>query len=130
MREVPKGGWPRTLGQRICQALGSGGGSDWEEECASGPPVRTDLRCDLLDCRSVRVTELREGARAVISCLEAPEDGAGRRLASLGMLPGEEVVLEQTFPAYVLRMGYTELALDRALAERVRVHLLAVTAGG
>lgn len=113
-----------NLGRKIWEGLRARGGSGWDEGCASGVPVRADVRCDLLDCRSVRLSELGEGARAVISCLEAPGDRAGRKLAALGMLPGEDVVLEQTFPAYVVRVGYTELALDRELAAHVRVHPL------
>lgn len=127
MRALVEGG--RTFGQRIWEALRPGGGSDWDQGCPSGAPVRTDPRCDLLDCRSVRITELPEGGRAVISCLEAPGEGAGRKLAALGLLPGEEVVLEQAFPAYVLRVGYTELALDRTLARHVRVHPLRTAHG-
>ena len=43
------------------------------------------------------------------------------RLAALGVLPGVPLRLVQDYPAYVVRMGFAELALDRSLASLVRV---------
>lgn len=96
----------------------------WDRSCAVGEPVPEEERCRALDCPTVRVTELREGARATVSCLEAPGGPAARKLAALGLLPGTDLVLVQTFPVWVLRSGYAEIALDRGLAEHVRVHVL------
>jgi ferrous iron transport protein A len=111
-----------TLGQRIWEALRPLGGLGWSEECPSGAPLPTEGRCGGVDCDSVRLTDLAEGARGVVSCLESPGGDAARKLAALGLLPGEVLTLEQVFPAYVVRVGYARLALDRALAGLVRVH--------
>ncbi len=37
------------------------------------------------------------------------------------MLPGVPLRLMQTYPAYVVRIGYAEIALDAELARLVRV---------
>jgi DtxR family Mn-dependent transcriptional regulator/ferrous iron transport protein A len=39
----------------------------------------------------------------------------------LGILPGIPVRLVQAYPAYVLRVGFAEIALDFELARLVRV---------
>jgi DtxR family Mn-dependent transcriptional regulator len=93
----------------------------WGDECPAGAPVPAVERCTAVDCDSVRLTALAEGEHARVTCLEAPGSAEARRLASLGILPGVELVLLQRTPAFVLRVGYTDLALDTGLAERVRV---------
>ncbi len=51
--------------------------------------------------------------------------GHGKRcvaqLTSLGIFPGEEIVLLQRSPAYVIRVGGTTLALDENMASCIRV---------
>jgi len=37
------------------------------------------------------------------------------------VLPGAEVTLLQRWPAFVVRLGYAELALDRETARMIRV---------
>lgn len=111
-----------TLARRIWNGFRRLGGFDWSRECASGAPIPEEERCRALDCPSVALTELRPGRRGVISCLEAPAGLQARKLASLGLLPGADLSVEQSFPAFVVRVGYSELALDRELARHVRVH--------
>jgi DtxR family Mn-dependent transcriptional regulator/ferrous iron transport protein A len=57
----------------------------------------------------------------VISCLTDPDLPHAARLASLGLLPGVVVKVLQAYPAYVLRVGFAEIALDDNLAHLVRV---------
>jgi Fe2+ transport system protein FeoA len=57
----------------------------------------------------------------VVSCLTNPDHPRATRLASLGILPGIPVRLVQDYPAYVLRVGFAEIALDYELARLVRV---------
>ncbi len=39
----------------------------------------------------------------------------------MGVLPGARLLLVQRYPAFVFRLGYAELAVDRLLAARIRV---------
>jgi len=50
-----------------------------------------------------------------------PGAAAAVRLASAGVLPGTELTLVQRWPAFVLRIGYAELAIDRETASLIRV---------
>ena len=94
----------------------------WEEACPEGgPPVREVHKCDAGCCPSHPVTRLEKGATGVVSCLTDPDHPRAARLASLGILPGVPVRLVQTHPAYVLRVGFAEIALGHEMARLVRV---------
>lgn len=80
-----------------------------------------EARCADSDCASVPLTVLRPGEGATVTCLQDPASRRTYKLAALGILPGARVVLLQRYPAFVFRMGYTEIALDAELARRVRI---------
>lgn len=93
----------------------------WLDRCALGEPVPDEDRCRALDCPTLPLTELREGEGGSVSCLDPPGGPAARKLSALGLLPGAAVTLVQSFPVWVVRSGYAEIALDRTLADQVRV---------
>jgi len=97
------------------------GGRRWGADCPAGAPVPTTARCAAVDCDSVGLSTLAEGDRGRVTCLEDPGSAEARKLAALGILPGIDLILVQRTPAYVLRTGHTELALDAGLASQVRV---------
>ena len=94
----------------------------WEEACPEGgPPVPELHKCDSGCCPSHPVTTLEAGGAGVVSCLTDPDHPRAARLAALGILPGTPVRLLQSHPAYVLRVGFAEIALDHDMAHLVRV---------
>ena len=118
---------PGTLARRLWERFRSwerGDDRPWGDRCAVGAPVPEEERCRAFECPTLPMTSLPVRAWGVVSCLEAPTGDAARKLASLGLLPGTDVQLVQTFPVFVVRSGYTEIALDGALARHVRVHPL------
>ena len=68
------------------------------------------------------VTDLATGARARV--LHLTGERSRDALAVFGLVPGAELELLQTAPAYVLRVGETELALDGEVAERILVEAI------
>lgn len=96
-------------------------GSAWTNACEAGAPVATTGGCPGLDCPSVRLTTLVPGDHAAVSCLEEPWTRDAATLAGLGILPGVRLVLLQRYPGYLLQLGRTQIAVDEALAARVRV---------
>ena len=80
-----------------------------------------DEGCGDESCDSVRLTELDAGRAAVVTCLERPTSPASRKLAAMGILPGATVRTVQRRPAWIVEAGRCEFALDRAMAERIRV---------
>lgn len=109
-----------TLVRRIRERLR--GAAGWKDECEAGAPVPSSDGCAGTECDSVRLTDMRPGAEGAVSCLVEPWTSEAAKLASLGILPGVRVRLLQRFPAYVLRVGRAELALDSTLASRIRIH--------
>jgi Fe2+ transport system protein FeoA len=96
-------------------------GSVWKESCEAGAPVPEGEGCHRVDCTSVRLTTLQSGDRVAVSCLEEPWTSESAKLAELGILPGVRVRVVQRSPAWVLRLGRSDLALDTRLASRIRV---------
>lgn len=97
------------------------GNPEWDESCPAGEPVQAVHKCESACCPSRPVTQLDRGGVGVISCLTDPDHPRAARLAALGLLPGVPVRLVQSYPAYVVRVGYAEIALDGELAGLVRV---------
>jgi DtxR family Mn-dependent transcriptional regulator len=103
--------WLRDLGARMPRA--------WGRDCPLGTPVPAVGPC--ADCDALALVELAENESARVSCLVDPGAPAAVRLASAGVLPGTELTLVQRWPAFVLRIGYAELAIDRETAGLIRV---------
>jgi Fe2+ transport system protein FeoA len=84
-------------------------------------PIPEIHRCSRGDCPSSPITTHELGACGVISCLANPDHPRTARLASLGLLPGVQIELVQKYPAFVLRIGHADIALDEELAGLVRI---------
>ena len=93
----------------------------WTESCPAGEPVQELHKCEAACCPSHPVTTLPKGGSGIVSCLTNPDHPRAARLASMGILPGMPLRLVQTYPAYVIRLGFAEIALDYELASLVRV---------
>ena len=105
--------------QRLGNGLRTLGG--WQQSCPGGDPIPERHKCESACCPSHAVTSLEPGDVGVVSCLTDPDLPHAARLASLGFLPGVSIQLVQSFPAYVVRVGFSEIALDYELAQLVRV---------
>ncbi|SMD05996.1 FeoA family protein [Sporomusa malonica] len=62
------------------------------------------------------VTALKAGERARIVAINSQDSVNMRKLTVFGLLPGMEIEVVQTFPAYVLKIDNTQLALDHEAA--------------
>jgi Fe2+ transport system protein FeoA len=56
---------------------------------------------------------------AEIEAIEHDEEGHWRKLASFGFLPGAKVEMLQRWPAFVVRIGMTDVGLDDRTARLV-----------
>lgn len=91
----------------------------WADDCPAGLPVPESNDCD--GCDSVWLATLAPGQSGCVTCLREPGGALAATLAALGVLPGIEVQVVQRFPAFVLRLGHAEIAVDETLAAMVRV---------
>jgi Fe2+ transport system protein FeoA len=81
-------------------------------------PGHADPACGTLRPRGL--SACRAGDRVVVGSVEGD---AARidRLAAVGILPGVELLVQQTRPVVVVESGETVLALEREIAARVQV---------
>ncbi|HNW93033.1 MAG TPA: metal-dependent transcriptional regulator [bacterium] len=103
----------------ICTLLGH------PATCPDGKPV-PDGPC----CREHRrnicplvfpLTELEPGLPATVVYIECADGKRLDKLSSFGLIPGETVVVRQRTPSFVVMLGHTQLAFDRALAGTIYV---------
>jgi Fe2+ transport system protein FeoA len=73
--------------------------------------------------RKTTLRHLKKGQYGYVVRILGVTPGSLHKMMALGLLPGERIEVLQTFPAYVLRLGHTQLALDRALAQTVEVEM-------
>jgi DtxR family Mn-dependent transcriptional regulator len=66
------------------------------------------------------LAELPAGARAVVSRLEGDPELLSR-LTAQGLAPGVRVHLLQRSPTFVIEIGETTLAVERRVAEAIRL---------
>lgn len=69
----------------------------------------------------IPLTKLYKGKTAVIRNLLTDDTRQLRKLMAFGILPGTKIVVLQTFPAIVLQIDYTQLALDQEIAGKIIV---------
>lgn len=67
------------------------------------------------------VREMKPGDHATVLCVGGRKASRQNALAVFGLVPGAEIVLVQHRPACVIRIGETELALDREIALEILV---------
>lgn len=72
---------------------------------------------------AVRLSELKPGQGGLVVSLDSGDAGRLRKLLALGVVPGSQLAVQQRRPAYVVRVGRTQLALDAHLAEGIRIRL-------
>ncbi len=67
------------------------------------------------------LANLGTGGWAVVLTVATSSEHERSKLMALGLLPGALLRLSQRFPSYVVRIGHTELALDKETARQITV---------
>jgi DtxR family Mn-dependent transcriptional regulator len=107
--------------ESICTLLGH------PRECPHGTPIPEGPCCrearSVVRGVAVPLTRLEVGQQARVAYLRSRSHGRLTRLLSLGISPGSCLELQQTAPAYVVRLGTeeTEIALEQNVAEDIFV---------
>ncbi|HEY6873929.1 MAG TPA: metal-dependent transcriptional regulator [Geobacteraceae bacterium] len=73
------------------------------------------------DLGVVPLTELKSGEEGEIAYIQTEDDKKMQKLMAMGVLPGNRIVLIQTFPSYIFRVGFSEFAIDSAMAREIFV---------
>jgi Fe2+ transport system protein FeoA len=67
------------------------------------------------------LSDLRPGQSATVESIEECSPSRMEKLSVFGVMPGCPVTLVQRDPAFVVRVGFTELSFEREIAEQIRV---------
>lgn len=107
------------LADAICTLLGH------PKECPHGRPIPAGPCCKKagsnVESVVVPLSKLFSGSRAKVAYITSTHYPRLDRLASLGILPGAEVVLHQTKPSYIIQIGHNQVALDKEILKDIYV---------
>lgn len=68
-----------------------------------------------------KLSQLQAGDIAKIFAITTPERLLQRKLMNLGFLPGNEIKVMQIRPAFLIQVGFTQIALDRETCQLIQV---------
>jgi DtxR family transcriptional regulator, Mn-dependent transcriptional regulator len=93
--------------------------------CPHGKPIPPGECCDEAkkkgDLGVVPLTELKSGEEGEIAYILTEDDKKMQKLMAMGVLPGNRINLIQSFPSYIFRVGFSEFAIDSAMAREIFV---------
>ncbi|KAA0893260.1 metal-dependent transcriptional regulator [Oryzomonas japonica] len=93
--------------------------------CPHGKPIPPGECC--ADARAqgdlgvVALTEFKSGQEGEIAYIQTEDSKKMQKLMAMGVLPGNRIVLVQSFPSYIFRVGFSEFAIDGNLAKEIFV---------
>jgi len=73
------------------------------------------------DLGVVPLTELKSGEEGEIAYILTEDSKKMQKLMAMGVLPGNRIILMQSFPSYIFRVGFSEFAIDTAMAREIFV---------
>jgi DtxR family Mn-dependent transcriptional regulator len=107
------------VSESICTLLGH------PAECPHGLAIPAGDCCrrhaDQLSPIVEPLSRLKAGQSGRVAYLQLKDHPELHRLMALGLVPGADLKLHQTYPAFVLDLGETQLALEEAVAGRIFV---------
>jgi DtxR family Mn-dependent transcriptional regulator len=91
--------------------------------CPHGKQIPPGECCDEArrtgDLGVVPLTELKSGEEGEIAYIQTEDSKKMQKLMAMGVLPGNRIVLTQTFPSYIFRVGFSEFAIDANMAREI-----------
>jgi DtxR family Mn-dependent transcriptional regulator len=93
--------------------------------CPHGKPIPPGDCCAEArragDLGVVPLTEFKAGDQGEIAYLQTDDSKKMQKLMAMGVLPGNRIQLQQAFPSYIFRVGFSEFAIDSAMAREIFV---------
>ncbi|HEY6838454.1 MAG TPA: metal-dependent transcriptional regulator [Geobacteraceae bacterium] len=93
--------------------------------CPHGRPIPPGECCEEArrsgDLGVVPLTELKSGQEGEIAYIQTDDSKKMQKLMAMGVLPGNRIVLQQSFPSYIFRVGFSEFAIDATMAREIFV---------
>ncbi|MCR2044666.1 FeoA family protein [Anaerosalibacter massiliensis] len=67
------------------------------------------------------LANIEKGFEGSIVEIKTNRDDIIRKMMAMGVFPGSSVKVIQTFPSYVFQVGYTQIAVDKEIADTILV---------
>ncbi len=112
----------KGLEDNLCTLLGH------PKICPHGKPIPPGRCCKEKGKKEyfkavASLSELKEKEKGVVAYLHTKDPVRMQKLMAIGALPGMNITLLQRFPSYVFKIGESQFAVDKALAEGIYVRL-------
>lgn len=65
------------------------------------------------------LTEFKSNEEVEIAFIQTKDSRKMQKLMAMGVLPGNRMLLLQTFPSYIFRIGFSEFAIDANMAKEI-----------
>ena len=112
----------RGLDESICSLLGH------PKVCPHGKPIPAGRCCQQKQVAPAKLvsplSQLAQRQKGRVAYIHAPESDQLQKLVAMGILPGAPISLIQSFPSYVFRVGQTQFAVDKGIADAIYVRLV------
>ncbi|BAZ05666.1 FeoA family protein [Calothrix sp. NIES-3974] len=72
---------------------------------------------------SASVALMRPGESGIVTSCHSHDHHILKKLMAMGIIPGISLKLEQSFPAFVIKVGNTRLAFDVEIAKAIYVRI-------
>jgi DtxR family Mn-dependent transcriptional regulator len=69
----------------------------------------------------VPLTSLKPGERGGIAYIKVSDSKKLQKLMAMGVLPGNDIMLEANFPSFVFSVGFSQYAVDADMAAAIIV---------
>jgi DtxR family Mn-dependent transcriptional regulator len=109
----------RGLDEKVCILLGH------PTTCPHGRPIPPGGCCQQAPGAMRQVGPLCDGeqdAVGTVAYLQTADQQETQKLMALGVLPGVEIRVLRRSPCYVFQVGYSQFAIDAALAGKILIH--------
>ncbi len=107
----------REVEESICTLLGH------PRLCPHNRPIPSG-KCCRESARTVRnivssLADVKRGVKGRVAYLHTRDNKKLQKLMTMGILPGVTIEVIQTFPSYVFRIGHTQIAVDKEMANDI-----------
>ncbi len=111
----------KDIEESICTLLGH------PKFCPHGKPIPPGPCCGessrMAGSIVSGIVDVEPGTRSKVAYLHTKDNKKLQKLMAMGILPGATVQVLQKFPSYVLKIGHSQVAMDREMAEAIRIRL-------
>ncbi|MFA5180448.1 MAG: metal-dependent transcriptional regulator [Syntrophales bacterium] len=111
----------KDIEESICTLLGH------PKFCPHGKPIPPGPCCREFSRMAGSIVsgivDVEPGTKSKVAYLHTKDNKKLQKLMAMGILPGVTVQILQKFPSYVLKIGHSQVAMDREMAEAIRIRL-------